>query len=71
MDDELFEDHVKMLKWKFAKPVCKIEMYTARKIYESTREIDMDKLLQIENAVIMFIGDVYKHWNLLCWLFNI
>ena len=43
MDEDVFKEHVKLLKWKYGKTVREIEKYTVNTIHRSAKEIDQEK----------------------------
>ena len=55
MEDDEFKEHVKVLKRKYAETVHEIQKYTVKNIDDSTKEIDKEKLKEIESAVEEFI----------------
>ena len=55
MEEDEFKEHVKVLKRKYAETVHEIEKYTVKNIDDSTKEIDKEKLKEIESAVEEFI----------------
>ena len=44
MDEDVFKEHVKLLKWKYGKTVREIEKYTVKTIHWAAKEIDQEKL---------------------------
>ena len=60
MDEQVFKEHVKMLKWKYGKTVREIEKYTVETIHCSAKEIDQEKLKNTYQAVREFLDYVNK-----------
>ena len=60
MADNVFKEHVKMLKWKYGKTVREIEKYTIETIHRSAKEIDHERLKETDNAVKKFLEEVNK-----------
>ena len=60
MDEDVFKEHVKLLKWKYGKTVREIEKYTVKTIHWAAKEIDQEKLKNTDNAVKKFLEEVNK-----------
>ena len=60
MDEDVFKEHVKMLKWKYGKTVREIEKYTVKTIHRSAKEIDQERLKETDNAVRKCLVEVKK-----------
>ena len=60
MDEDVFKEHVKMLKWKYVKTVREIEKYTVNTIHRSAKEINQERLTETNNAVKKFVDEVKK-----------
>ena len=60
MDEQVFKEHVKMLKWKYGKTVHEIEKYTVNTIHLSPKEIDQERLKETNNDVKKFLDEVKK-----------
>ena len=58
MDEDVFKEHVKLLKWKYGKTVREIEKYTVKTIHWAAKEIDQEKLKNTDNAVKKFLEEV-------------